>query len=117
MAGVYCAQVSVAALSFVLGFVAVIGSYVMGLIPKTQALQKVLVHFFRVQPPFLLGEGLIELTRYNFEKDLAAARFGGYGTGSNGTSNADAAVNQQTGKRCLSVWKMQHMHLKHTFAH
>lgn len=33
------AQVSVAALSFTLGFVAVTGSYVMRLIPKTQALQ------------------------------------------------------------------------------
>ncbi len=34
-----CTQVSVAALSFTLGFVAVTGSYVMRLIPKTQALQ------------------------------------------------------------------------------
>ena len=69
-------QVSVAALSFVLGFVAVTGSYVMQLIPKTRALQRVLVHFFRLQPPFLLGEGLIELTRYSFELDMAHARDG-----------------------------------------
>ncbi len=70
------AQVSVAALSFVLGFVAVTGSYVMALIPKTRALQRLLVHAFRLNPPFLLGEGLIELTRYNFELDLAHARDG-----------------------------------------
>ena len=44
-----------------------------------QALQRVLVHFFRTQPPFLLGEGLIELTRYNFEKDIAEARRGDSG--------------------------------------
>ena len=78
---------SVAALSFVLGFVAVTGSYVMQLIPKTQALQRVLVHFFRTQPPFLLGEGLIELTRFNFEKDLAEARSGDAPPG-NSTGNA-----------------------------
>jgi hypothetical protein len=85
--------VSVAALSFVLGFVAVTGSYVMRLIEKTKTLQAVLVHFFRVQPPFLLGEGLIELTRYNFEKDLAAAR----SAGADSTGGADKALQQQSG--------------------
>ena len=87
------AQVSVAALSFVLGSVAVTGSYVMKLIPKTRALQRVLVHAFRAQPPFLLGEGLIELTRFNFEKDIAEARSGGDGAGgarADGHSVADA---------------------------
>ena len=79
-----------AALSFVLGFVAVTGSYVMKLIPKTRLLQRVLVHFFRVQPPFLLGEGLIELTRYNFERELAMAR--GAPTGA-----TDAAVGASSG--------------------
>lgn len=91
-----CTQVSVAALSFVLGFVAVTGSYVMKLIPKTQALQMVLVHFFRVQPPFLLGEGLIELTRFNFEKELAMARGGP--SSSSSASATDAAVGASTGK-------------------
>ena len=87
---------SVAALSFMLGFVAVTGSYVMRLIPKTQALQAVLVHFFRVQPPFLLGEGLIELTRFNFERDLARARFGADAP-ANSTPASDSAVQQTTG--------------------
>ena len=84
-------QVSVAALSFVLGFVAVTGSYVMKLIPKTRALQRVLVHAFRAQPPFLLGEGLIELTRFNFERELALARGGPSGSAS------DAAVGASSG--------------------
>ena len=79
-----------AALSFVLGFVAVTGSYVMKLIPKTQSLQRVLVHLFRVQPPFLLGEGLIELTRYNFERELAMARRAPTGA-------TDAAVGAASG--------------------
>lgn len=87
-----------AALSFVLGFVAVTGSYVMKLIPKTQALQRVLVHFFRVQPPFLLGEGLIELTRFNFEKELALAR--GAPTSSTAASASDAAVGASSGAPC-----------------
>lgn len=85
-----------AALSFMLGFVAVTGSYVMRLIPKTQALQAVLVHFFRVQPPFLLGEGLIELTRFNFERDLARARFGADAPATS-TPASNSAVQQTTG--------------------
>ena len=96
-----CLQVSVAALSFVLGFVAVTGSYIMQLIPKTQALQRVLVHFFRVQPPFLLGEGLIELTRFNFEKELAVAR--GAPTSNTAASATDAAAGTASGvPLCLS---------------
>ena len=67
-------QVAVAALNFLFGFGTVTTSYVMQLIPKTQALQKVLVHFFRLFPPFLLGEGLIELTRFQFLKSLAQAQ-------------------------------------------
>ena len=38
-----------------------------------QATQAWLVHFFRLCPPFLLGEGLIELTRIQFTRGLAAA--------------------------------------------
>ena len=55
-----------------LGFGAVTTSYTMQLIPKTQATQAVLVHFFRLCPPFLLGEGLIELTRVQFTRSLIA---------------------------------------------
>jgi hypothetical protein len=67
------AQVSIAALTFVFGFVTVIGSYVMKNLEKTRALQHVLVHFFRLMPPFLLGEGLIELTAYHFERSIELA--------------------------------------------
>ena len=65
-------QVAAGALNFVLGFGAVTASYTMQLIPKTQATQAVLVHFFRLCPPFLLGEGLIELTKLQFTRSLIA---------------------------------------------
>ena len=68
------AQVAIAALAFVLGFVAVVGSYVMRTMPQTAAAQCVLVQFFRAAPPFLLGEGLLELTKYNYVSSLAGAR-------------------------------------------
>ena len=45
----------------------------MTLIPKTQDLQRVLVHFFRLNPSFLLGEAFIEMTRYYFENSLLEA--------------------------------------------
>eukprot|EP00884_Botryococcus_braunii_P019123 jgi/Botrbrau1/5895/Bobra.0366s0073.1 len=67
------AQVSIAALTFVFGFVTVIGSYVMKNLEKTRALQRVLVHFFRLMPPFLLGEGLIELTAYHMKRSMLEA--------------------------------------------
>ena len=50
---------------------------VMTLIPKTQALQKVLVHFFRINPSFLLGEALIEMTRYYFLSSISEAALDG----------------------------------------
>ena len=66
-------QVAAGALNFVLGFGCVTASYTMSLIPKTQATQAWLVHVFRLCPPFLLGEGLIELTRVEFTRSIAAA--------------------------------------------
>lgn len=45
----------------------------MTLIPKTQKIQKVLVHFFRINPSFLLGEALIELTLSFVESSLTEA--------------------------------------------
>ena len=99
-------QVSVAALSFVLGFVAVTGSYVMKLIPKTRALQRVLVHAFRAQPPFLLGEGLIELTRFNFESELALARGGPSGSASDAAVGASSGAGywQHSPQEIIHVW-------------
>ena len=48
-------QVAIAALAFVVGFVAVVTSYVMSALPETKDAQRVLVHFFRIAPPFLLA--------------------------------------------------------------
>jgi hypothetical protein len=86
-----CMQVSIAALTFVFGFVTVIGSYVMMNLEKTRALQRVLVHFFRLMPPFLLGEGLIELTKYHFEHSMELARQNAALAGSPANSTTPAA--------------------------
>lgn len=64
----------------------------MTLIPKTQGLQKVLVHFFRINPSFLLGEALIELTRFYFETSLTEA------VSLSGASNAATNVTFATGQ-------------------
>ncbi len=45
----------IAAVNFVAGFLLVVGSRVMAQIPETKAAQAVLVHFFRLVPPFNLG--------------------------------------------------------------
>ena len=62
----------------------------MTLIPKTQKLQRILVHFFRINPSFLLGEALIELTRFYFETSLleAAGVSDASNTAVNGTSSS-----------------------------
>lgn len=52
------AQVAVAGLNLVAGFVITMGSCVMVLIDETKAAQKILVHFFRLMPPFNLGAPL-----------------------------------------------------------
>lgn len=67
-------QVAVAALNFLFGFGTVTASYVMQVVPKTQAAQRVLVHLFRLFPPFLMGEGLIQLTAFHFFNSLAAVQ-------------------------------------------
>lgn len=68
----------------------------MSVIPKTQQLQKVLVHFFRINPAFLLGEALIEMTKYHFETSLIEAE-------SASGSNNPASSNSTTGSLSASL--------------
>ena len=49
------AQVAIAGINFVCGFILVIGSYVMEGLEETREAQKWLVHLFRCVPPFNLG--------------------------------------------------------------
>lgn len=46
---------------------------IMAVIPKTQELQKVLVHFFRLNPAFLLGEALFQMSKYSLELSISEA--------------------------------------------
>ncbi|KAK9829531.1 hypothetical protein WJX72_006343 [[Myrmecia] bisecta] len=68
------AQVAIAGLNFVTGFVFLTASYVMEAIPETRAAQRVLVHICRLMPSFNLGEGFIEMTRLTLELGLVQAR-------------------------------------------
>eukprot|EP00850_Spirogloea_muscicola_P017011 SM000142S00525 [mRNA] locus=s142:89468:101029:- [translate_table: standard] len=64
------AQVAIAGLHFVSGFVTVVANLVMGAIEKTKALNKVLVHIYRVFPPFNLGEGLLGLSTMDIQSSF-----------------------------------------------
>ena len=66
----------------------------MTLIPKTQALQKVLVHFFRINPSFLLGEALIEMTRYYFLSSISEAALEGSVAAPTSTSTSTSPLGQ-----------------------
>ena len=60
------AQISIMSIHFVTGFVTVIAYFVMTTIPETQELAESLVLFFRLFPPYLIGEGLINISVNNF---------------------------------------------------
>jgi len=56
------AQISIMVINFLTGFVFVLAYYVLINVPKTRNLGLALVHFFRIFPPYLIGEGLINLS-------------------------------------------------------
>ena len=60
------AQISIMAINFASGFLAVIAYFVMSNIPLTQYAANHLVLFFRFFPPYLVGEGLIGVTTNYF---------------------------------------------------
>ena len=55
------AQISIMAINFGTGFVAVLAILIMQSLPETEAAAKVIVHIFRLFPPYLIGEGFINL--------------------------------------------------------
>jgi len=55
------AQVGISALLFVLGFVLTIGSFILSNIDDTKDTNEALKPFYRLSPPYCLGEGLIAL--------------------------------------------------------
>ena len=56
------AQISIMAINFVTGFVAVLAYFIMESIPDEVELGNQLVNLFRVFPPYLIGEGFINLS-------------------------------------------------------
>ena len=56
------AQISIMVINFLTGFVMVLAYYVLINIPKTKSLGQSLVHLFRFFPPYLVGEGLINIS-------------------------------------------------------
>ena len=64
------AQISIMAVNFATGFVAVLAYFVMSTIPTTQAAASQIVHFFRFFPPYNVGEGLIAITTAFFQNTL-----------------------------------------------
>ena len=60
------AQISIMAINFASGFVAVLAYFVMSNIALTKPAAAVVVHFFRFFPPYLVGEGLINISTNAF---------------------------------------------------
>jgi len=56
------AQISIMTWNFFTGFVFVLAYYIMISIPSTQETAESLVHFFRIFPPYNIGEGLINIS-------------------------------------------------------
>jgi ATP-binding cassette subfamily A (ABC1) protein 3 len=62
--------VAIAGVHFITGFAFVVASFVMAAIERTKQLNRVLIHFYRWFPPFNFGEGLINLSKLDFEADF-----------------------------------------------
>eukprot|EP00850_Spirogloea_muscicola_P018780 SM000176S03111 [mRNA] locus=s176:35560:47252:+ [translate_table: standard] len=73
------AQVAIAGLHFVSGFMSVVANLVMGAIEKTKALNKFLVHIYRVFPPFNLGEGLLGLSTMDIQSSFTGVTSSPFG--------------------------------------
>eukprot|EP01034_Spumella_vulgaris_P026026 gene26027-32552_t len=56
------AQISIMAINFLTGFIAVLAYYILISVPDTKYIGVGIVHFFRFFPPYNIGEGLINLS-------------------------------------------------------
>ena len=61
------AQISIMTWNFFTGFVFVMAFYIMISIPSTRETAESLVHFFRIFPPYNIGEGLINISVNYFD--------------------------------------------------
>ena len=56
------AQIVVMVVNLIMGFVTVIAHFVMSTLPSTQDADKVLVHLYRLMPPYVFGESLLSIS-------------------------------------------------------
>jgi ABC-type multidrug transport system ATPase subunit len=70
------AQISIMAINFASGFVAVLAYFVMNTVPETQVAASRIVHVFRFFPPYNIGEGLIAIATAYLENTLLDAKVG-----------------------------------------
>ena len=68
------AQISIMALNFATGFVAVLAYFVMNSVPLTMYAASILVHFFRFFPTYNIGEGLISVTAAFYENTILGGK-------------------------------------------
>ena len=66
------AQIVIMVLNLIAGFVTVIAHFVMSTLPSTQSADRVLVHLYRLLPPYLFGEGLLNLSATWYQNELLA---------------------------------------------
>lgn len=64
------AQISIMAINFSTGFVAVLAYYIMINVPDTREIGETLVHVFRFFPPYNIGEGLINLSAAFYSNEI-----------------------------------------------
>jgi ATP-binding cassette, subfamily A (ABC1), member 3 len=64
------AQITIMTLNFFTGFVMVMAYYIMISIPATEVTGRRIVHFFRIFPPYNIGEGLINISAAYFQNNI-----------------------------------------------
>lgn len=67
-------QVNVASLLFLFGFVAVNAYFMMSQLDSTKDVAANLLPFFRLSPPFLLGEGFVNLASAFWEREILGSK-------------------------------------------
>ena len=66
------AQIVIMVLNIISGFVFVIAHFVMSTLPSTQDADRVLVHLYRLTPPYVFGEALLTLSSTWYQNELLA---------------------------------------------
>jgi ATP-binding cassette subfamily A (ABC1) protein 3 len=73
------AQVGISGIHFVTGFILTIASFIMATIESTAATNESLKPYYRLLPPYNLGEGLISLSTRQLEALLAGRSSAAFG--------------------------------------